>query len=337
MRAIAAFLWAAGLAVILTPMLGRVASAVGLVDRASNALQIHMRDTPFTGGIAVVSATTLALGLTGLSLAAAVGGAMVVALVTGLLDDAHPQPVWLRMVLLAGAGLLLAIPVTHGIADAWPVAGVVVIVLAGTNAVNLMDGQDGLAGGMAAIAALGLAGVAASPGRPEPETAGLALALAGALGGFLVWNRSPARVFLGNQGAYAVGAALAGVAVLDIQARGWRGFMGAGLCLAPFALELVLTVIRRLGTRTTVTVGDRLHSYDLLVPLLGGRARVTFAFWALEAAFAGLGASAARLPTPAAVALIASVAAAVGACVPLVARQAAAFRVARGARAFELP
>ncbi len=76
------------------------------------------------------------------------------------------------------------------------------------NAVNLADGADGLAAGMAAPLALGLAMGANS------EVSLFMLALAGALAGFLYHNAPPASVFLGDTGSLAIGAALAGGAVL---------------------------------------------------------------------------------------------------------------------------
>ena len=83
----------------------------------------------------------------------------------------------------------------------------VVLVVAVTvlliNGVNLMDGLDMLAGGVAAVAALAFAVLLRGPGRQ------LAVALAAALAGFLVFNRPPARVYLGDGGSYLLGTALA--------------------------------------------------------------------------------------------------------------------------------
>jgi phospho-N-acetylmuramoyl-pentapeptide-transferase len=86
----------------------------------------------------------------------------------------------------------------------------VVAIVATANAVNITDGMDGLAGGLSAIALAGI--VLLMPGAPAGEKA-VALTMCGALVAFLVFNRYPARVFMGDTGALAIGYALAAMAV----------------------------------------------------------------------------------------------------------------------------
>ena len=83
-------------------------------------------------------------------------------------------------------------------------------IVATANAVNLTDGMDGLAGGLSAIALAAL--VLLLPGAPAGEKA-VAMSLCGALVAFLVFNRYPARVFMGDTGALAIGFAMAAMAV----------------------------------------------------------------------------------------------------------------------------
>ena len=118
--------------------------------------------------------------------------------------------------------LLLAIPVAWlaimqgtqfgGFALApWVLYPLAVLAIAGaSNAVNITDGMDGLAAGLSIIA-IG-ATVLFLPGAPAGEKA-VGMALCGALGGFLVFNRYPARVFMGDTGALAIGFALAAMAI----------------------------------------------------------------------------------------------------------------------------
>jgi UDP-N-acetylmuramyl pentapeptide phosphotransferase/UDP-N-acetylglucosamine-1-phosphate transferase len=163
--------------------------------------------------------------------------------------------------------------------------GVVVLLLLLANAVNLIDGQDGLAGGLGAIASVGLAAVIAANGA-NPV---LALAVAGALVGFLAWNLPPARVFLGNGGAYGLGALLTVLAAQATLEHGWHGLLAAGLCLGVFAFELTFTVVRRMLASQGLATGDRRHSYDLLARSAGNRDRSTLALWTLGAVSAGAG------------------------------------------------
>ena len=86
----------------------------------------------------------------------------------------------------------------------------VVAIVATANAVNITDGIDGLAGGLSAIALAAM--VLLLPGAPAGEKA-VAITLAGALVAFLVFNRHPARVFMGDTGSLAIGYALAAMAI----------------------------------------------------------------------------------------------------------------------------
>ncbi len=93
----------------------------------------------------------------------------------------------------------------------WVLYPLSVVAIVGTaNAVNITDGMDGLAGGLSAIAFAAI--VLLLPGAPAGEKA-VALTLCGALVGFLVYNRYPARIFMGDTGSLAVGFALAVMAV----------------------------------------------------------------------------------------------------------------------------
>jgi len=92
----------------------------------------------------------------------------------------------------------------------WPLAGFVLV--AESNATNLTDGLDGLMGGTGAIAFLGLAAVTAGG---NPDLMVFAAAMAGACLGFLLHNHNPARVFMGDTGSLALGAALGGVGILS--------------------------------------------------------------------------------------------------------------------------
>lgn len=111
---------------------------------------------------------------------------------------------WLATV--QGASHQIFLPVTPWVV--FPLA--VVAMVAAANAVNLTDGMDGLAGGLSAIALAAM--VLLLPGAPAGEKA-VAMTLCGALVGFLIFNRYPARVFMGDTGSLAIGFALAAMAV----------------------------------------------------------------------------------------------------------------------------
>lgn len=304
-----AFLIAIGAGVVLTP----IAHAVGLLTRIvdhpdGGGLKIHRRPIPLTGGIAVTGAILIALAIADRLPSAWVLGAVGLALLAGMIDDVLSLPATLRLLAQAGSGLLLVGAGVRlealGLLDG---PAVVLLVLATTNAVNLIDGQDGLAGGLGAVAALGLAALLAWQGEAAGTT--LALATAGALIGFLVLNRPPARIFLGNGGAYAVGALLA-VQVGSLGGHGWRPLLAAALCLGVFAFELLFTVARRAGTRRPMAGGDRGHSYDLVALRAGDRLTATLLFLALGIVCAALALVVGRAPLALGAAIVAAASAA---------------------------
>lgn len=263
------FLIALGVALAITPIAGWAGRRAGLVDPSGDPLKIHMRPVPAAGGVAVV----VALLVVARPPAAATAG-IVAALAAGLIDDVKPQPPAVRLVLLAVAGSLIGTSVGAGAVGM--VVGIGLVLLCSTS-VNMIDGQDGLASGLGAISAAALALVASRLGIAGAYGAGLALT--GALVGFLPWNFPRARIFLGNGGAYAAGAALAYIATLVVAGDGWHGLILSGACLGVFALEFGTTFLRRLASRSPLTGGDRFHSYDLLAVRLSSRRAVTVAFW----------------------------------------------------------
>jgi UDP-GlcNAc:undecaprenyl-phosphate GlcNAc-1-phosphate transferase len=283
------FLLAFGLAVLLTPVAGRIGLVLGLVDRPDDqdALKIHAQPIPLSGGVAVAASALGALALLGDWLPVAALSSVAVALVAGLVDDTNPLPPWARLLLQVVAGGILVVGGFRlGPPGVLGMAGAVLLVIVCANSVNMVDGQDGLAGGVAALAALGLAAVAAY--GADFRAAGFALALGGSLAGFLVWNRPPARIFLGNGGAYAVGTLLAIVALAVTSQSGWRGLLAAGVCLGVFAFEISFTVTRRFLAGNPIVPGDRFHSFDLLAADDEQRSQVTAMFWGVGLLAAGL-------------------------------------------------
>jgi UDP-GlcNAc:undecaprenyl-phosphate/decaprenyl-phosphate GlcNAc-1-phosphate transferase len=291
------FFAAIALALVLTWAARWLGLATGLVDRplatapegerppGADELKIHTVPIPVLGGLGVVAAVLGAWLVAGSDLPLLAVAGVVLATAIGLVDDYRPQPASVRMAALTVA----AVPIAAGLPLdplGFPArVGVVVLLLLLANAVNLIDGQDGLAGGLGAIASVGLAAVIAANGA-DPV---LGLVVAGALVGFLAWNLPPARVFLGNGGAYGLGALLTVLAAQATLGHGWHGLLAAALCLGVFAFELTFTVFRRLRSSQRLTTGDRRHSYDLLGRSRGNRDRSTLALWTLGAVSAGAG------------------------------------------------
>jgi len=315
------------LSLAVMPLARYLGLRTGLVDRPGlGALKIHPSPVPILGGPAALAAVIVALAVTAdLGVALTVGVCLGVAV--GLADDVRSLPAFPRVVVIGLAGAIASGASIHSI-DA-PVAILLGMLLgiACANGVNLVDGQDALAGGLAVIAALAMAAAGTVLGVPSGPAIGLALS--GGLIGFLVWNRPPARIFLGNGGAYGVGLLLS-VQASFLVANGSRGLAAAALCLGPFAFEILTTVARRLGSRESIVAGDRRHTYDVLAERRGSRGQATAILWGLGAVCGGLGVLAAALTEPAAVAIASTCAVlALGAGLSLIRRGARGTNVER--------
>jgi phospho-N-acetylmuramoyl-pentapeptide-transferase len=136
----------------------------------------------------------------------------------------------------------------------WPLA--LFVFLAESNATNLTDGLDGLAAGVGAIVFMGLGLQLMLRGNSgDPALAGFCAALAGAWLGFLLHNRNPAQVFMGDTGSLAMGAALSAIALLSNSL--WPLLLMGGVLLAE-SLSVILQVWVFKATKGSDGKGHRL-------------------------------------------------------------------------------
>ena len=136
------------------------------------------------------------------------------------------------------------------------------------NALNLIDGLDGLAGGIGLIASIGI--LFFSYKYASGAAAITATALMGSLLGFLLWNRHPAKIFMGDTGSMPLGYLLASLIVITGNAIG--GFGGAAIALFMVAVPIydtMLSIIRRKINKRPIFSPDRSHFYNLLMDQIG--------------------------------------------------------------------
>ncbi|MEY2749611.1 MAG: hypothetical protein RLZZ168_1627 [Cyanobacteriota bacterium] len=172
----------------------------------------------------------------------------------------------------------------------WPLG--LFVFLAESNATNLTDGLDGLAAGCGAIVFSGLGLQLMLRGHEgDPALAGFCAAMAGCWLGFLLFNRHPARVFMGDTGSLAMGAALAAVALLSNSL--WPLLVMGGVFLAE-SLSVIAQVWVFKATKNPATGQGR--RVLRMAPLhhhfeLGGASeqQVVVGFWALSLILVVLG------------------------------------------------
>jgi phospho-N-acetylmuramoyl-pentapeptide-transferase len=258
--------------------------------------------TPTMGGLLFVTAPVVALALAPspatISLTVLVGGMAAIGFVDDLAAIRQARNRGLRartkFGLTAFVGSLFLVLVSRATPDGTPILGLgatpwwvwyplsLAAVVGTTHAVNLTDGLDGLAGGTMLPPLAVLTAVAIRAGKSDVAT--FEVATAGAVLGFLLYNRHPAKVFMGDTGALALGAALAGGAIVS----------GSQLLLpligGVFAAETLSVILQvasfKLTKRRIFRMSPLHHHFEL-----GGwpETKVTTRFWLASAALSGLG------------------------------------------------
>jgi UDP-GlcNAc:undecaprenyl-phosphate GlcNAc-1-phosphate transferase len=266
---------------LLSPVAGLIASRLGAMD-VPGELAIHSRPLPRTGGLAMLVAFlaavtyawwsgTIAIGQSSVLWGLVAGGVLIA--LAGLLDDLRqisPLLKFLLQFLAASVAMGLGVQVRF-----LPLAGVglaltLLYLVGSANALNLLDGMDGLAGGVAFIAALSFGLVAAV--RGNGLVAALALALGGAVLGFLPFNLPQARLFMGDTGSLFLGFTLAALgALLTDRPYSPLCFAVPLTVLGVLILDTALAMARRFRRQDDVFSGDREHTYDVRAGRWAGR------------------------------------------------------------------
>ncbi len=262
---------------LLTIFWTKKGTAWGLLDLPRER-RVHSSPRPYTGGLAIFTSFSLTLFLTGgysfPYLGTILGGGLIIFLL-GLVDDKYDLSSGRKLLiqilvatLIAASGIRIAYltnPFGEMVALGWLSYPLTILWLVTTiNIINLIDGLDGLAAGVSAIAGVSLLIIGLS--LRQSAAVFLCAILIGVLLGFLPFNFYPARVFMGNSGAYFLGYLLGVISV-----------MGAlklptvlALAIPVFAmgipfLDTLWAVWRRWRSGEQLMQGDRYHIHHLLL------------------------------------------------------------------------
>ena len=297
------FILAVTIVLLLTPVTAWLAPKIGGVDRGGDRPRVHTKPVPRIGGLAIVIGimvpTLLFVDLDGPYPGILIGTACV--MLIGLIDDTRglrPGPKALAVIALALIPVLgwhlrmnhLNLPLIGSLNLGWASYPVTVLWIAFlANLVNLIDGMDGLAAGIVAIAAGAFALLAVSFGRSD--AAALAAMVCGATVAFLRSNYHPAKIFMGDSGALALGYLLAAIAVQGVlKTAATIAFAGPLLVMAVPILDTSFVVLKRLKYRRPPWGADHNHFYHRFLRI-GFSQRRTAAYlhlWAMLLAAYGI-------------------------------------------------
>jgi len=313
---IAPFMVAGVVSIAITPLAALVARRLDVLDHPSQRKVNQRVGIPLLGGLAVVAglmaglATSWWLGdlesiTTGRHLVGLLLGGLLI-LAVGLIDDKFTLSAWGKLPFQIAAAAVaigcgyrietLADPISGTVwyfdePVVWLITGMWIVGI--TNAINLMDGLDGLATGLSVIIVATLTWICFRAN--EPFGAVLGLALGGALLGFLPFNFPPARIFLGDTGALFIGFTLSLVALEGYRKLALLSFVVPLLVLAVPLLDTSLSVLRRIRHRSSILKPDRLHMHHRLLDSHGSQQAAVLSIYFLTACFCVIAVSFTRL------------------------------------------
>lgn len=285
---IAVFLLALSLAVVVTPYVARVAKRWRILDKPSDR-KVHMHPTPRAGGVAVgiafIVSLVTALAVHQLALnplpvdtriaAFFVGGLLALAL--GLWDDVRGLGARWKLAAQIGVALIsyaggiqigrLYLPGVGELVVGWLSLPLTVFwFLLVLNALNLIDGLDGLASGITLFVALTLLIVWDTPSNLIVAMA--LAALAGASLGFLRYNFHPASIFLGDSGSYFLGYNLAALSILgSLKSEAAVAILIPIVALGVPVMDALWSPVRRFILGQRIFTPDRDHIHHRLLKL----------------------------------------------------------------------
>ena len=270
---------------LLTPAARNLAWELGAVSRPDGDRRQHARPTAVWGGVAVFAGLSLGVATSCFFLPGMIDRVSAVPLMTalcissgmlcllGCYDDAFELRAGFKLlgqIVSISPMIAVGCSASHLSFGGWEINlgwfGVpctVAWLILGINALNLIDGMDGLASVLGLAISGALAVIAFSLGLPEIML--VALALCGALAGFLVYNRPPAQIYLGDCGSMVIGLVLA---TLALRAGSMPGKASVTVLVALLFVPLLdtsLAVIRRTLTGRGIMAADRGHVHHRLL------------------------------------------------------------------------
>lgn len=291
------FILSAAVAFLMTPIAKKIAVKLGAIDMPKEERRVHEKPIPLMGGLAIyISFIAVSLCFSKLDrnvIGIALGSTLLI--ICGMIDDVKPlRPIQKLVFQVLAAVILIAfgitvksitVPFVSGDGSAYigyfgiPVT--ILWVVGITNAMNLIDGLDGLACGLCFISALTLFGVSLISGR---YTAVLLTAiLAGSCLGFLPFNFNPASIFMGDTGSQFLGFALAAISIQGaIKSAAAVVVAVPILALGIPIYDTLFAMIRRRINNKPIMEADRGHLHHRLLDMGLSQRQVVFIMYSVS-------------------------------------------------------
>ncbi len=288
------------IALFLTPISMGLAHRFRIIDVPDDGRRMHRRSIPCFGGLAIFVATMVALlifcikyeGIPTIML----GGSIMFAL--GVVDDKIKLPAYVKFLVQLATAILMyvmgiRIQIIHnyfgeGVLHFSTAADFIITILwlvGITNSINLIDGLDGLAAGTVFINTLCMGYIISTDGQMIGRVAGTLcfIAISGACLGFLPFNFSPAKTFMGDGGALFLGFMIAALSTVGrLKSSATITMIIPIFVLALPLFDTAFAIIRRTFSRTSIMEADKQHLHHVLMASGYGHRRAVIMLYGLS-------------------------------------------------------
>lgn len=265
---------------LLVPVVKKIANHVGAMD-IPNERKVHTVPMPRLGGLAIFGAFLIGymfFARTSVQmLSILIGGFLIV--LTGIFDDINPIRARIKFLVQIIAACIVVfygnIVLNHvdflGINFNFPVPinyiVTILLIVSLTNAINLIDGLDGLAAGVSSIYFLTIAIIAFILNMMQGLDVILALIMLGSTLGFLVHNFHPAKIFMGDTGSLFLGFTISVISLLGFKGATLTSLVVPIVILAIPIFDTVLAIFRRLLKGENIGAPDKEHFHHQLLKM----------------------------------------------------------------------
>ena len=286
---------------ILVPIVKKVATHVGAMDEP-NARKIHKVPMPRLGGLAIYLAFLLGYMLYGevstQMLSILIGGFLLILI--GFIDDINSVPARYKLIVQIVSATIV---VLYGdlsfnevsifgyniyFNEFWGALTSIVFIVAITNAINLIDGLDGLAAGISSIYFLTIAIIAFILNRIGGLDVIISLIMLGATLGFLFHNFPPAKIFMGDSGSLFLGFMISVIALLGYKVTTFTSLIVPIVILAIPIFDTIFAILRRILKGQNIGVADKEHFHHQLLKMKYSPTKSILIIYAIDIAFAAV-------------------------------------------------
>lgn len=275
MGTLIAFIVCLVLSLAVTPLVKKIAFKINAVDQPNNR-KMHDKVMPRLGGLAIV--ISFFVGFIVFNPDSPyfwpiLIGAIIIT-ITGVLDDMYELTAKTKLlsqtaaavVVVLGGAQITYVNLPFGTTlefGLWSIPVTILWIVGVTNAINLIDGLDGLAAGVSAIALITISGLAISLG--DTFSAFIGFMLLGSTIGFLFYNFYPAKIFMGDTGALFLGYMIGVVSILGFKNATLFSLIVPITILAVPLLDTSLAIVRRFLNKKPISTPDKLHLHHCLI------------------------------------------------------------------------